>query len=292
MRKRRCPGLKTISKMDKRAINPILSVDVEEYYHAENILYSLPDEKINSLEERLHIGLRKIVDLLEQSGSKATFFVLGCIAEKNKSLLKEISNAGHEIASHGYYHKLLSSHTNFTFEEGLDRSIKVLSDITGKKVIGYRAPSFSFDGNLPWFFDILKKKGVLYDSSISCSFFRCNIKCAKNDSKYFEISEDILEFPTSFFKIGSVKIPLGGGYFRAYPYQITKWGLNKIAQNENPSPVFYVHPWELDFQQPRLEIPPIKRIRHYLNLDTTERKLKRLLSDMKFTSIGEVLKSY
>lgn len=277
--------------MDKKTTNPIFSVDVEEYYHAENILYSLPDEKINSLQERLHIGLRKIVDLLEQSGSKATFFVLGCIAEKNKSLLRKISNAGHEIASHGYYHKPLSRHTNFTFEEGLDRSIKVLSDITGKKVMGYRAPSFSFDENLPWFFDILKKKGVLYDSSISCSFFRCTIKCARGDLKYFEISEGILEFPTSFFKIGSVKIPLGGGYFRAYPYRITKWGLNKIAQNGNTSPVFYVHPWELDFQQPRLEIPPIKRIRHYLNLDTTERKLKRLLFDMKFTSIDGVLKS-
>ena len=194
-------------------INNILTIDVEEYYHAENILRSVPEDKIRSLPDRVGVGVNKILDLLEKTGNKATFFVLGCVAQKNRDLIKKIAAGGHEIASHGYFHIPLTMHTPESFDEDLGRSVKILSDITGQKILGYRATSFSLRENMAWFFDVLRKHGITYDSSIAKSLFRttCNLQEGKCDIGHFEISKGITEFPVSHIKVGPISLPMGGG---------------------------------------------------------------------------------
>lgn len=268
----------------------IFTVDVEEYYQAENIALSLPAEKINILEDRIEIGVRKLLGLLESSKNKATFFVLACLAQKNKNLIREISMSGHEIASHGYEHTPLYKHTPETFENDLGKSLKILSDITGQKILGYRATSFSLCEDIPWFGNILKKHGLIYDSSSSYSLFRKHWVARPLSQNYFELCEGLKEFSVSSFSLGPVKIPLGGGYFRALPYWLTSLELKQV-HSDNAAPfIFYIHPWELDPGQARLKIPPISFIRHYLNLSITEKKLKKMLSDMKFNSIRDFLR--
>lgn len=269
----------------------IFTVDVEEYYHAENILYSFPEDKIATLPDRLEIGLRKLLNLLEQTNNKATFFILGCVAEKNKNLIKEISIAGHEIASHGYDHIPLHRRTPETFEKDLDKSIKVLSDITGQKIIGFRATGFSLSEGMEWFFDILTKFRIIYDSSLCLSLFRQ--RSLRFIEKQICLGENkgILEFPPTHISLGPFRLPLGGGYFRAYPYWLTKWGLSLKHPKRKTPPLFYIHPWELDPQQSRFNISPIKYLRHYLNLQSTEEKLQRLLVEMGFISVRDFLKT-
>lgn len=269
--------------------NNIFTVDVEEYYHAENILCSLSEEKIKRLPDRLDVGLNKLLDMLAVNNGRATFFVLGCIAEKNRNLIRRISALGHEIASHGYNHIPLYRHTPVTFEDDLDRSIKILSDVTGERIIGYRATSFSFSSEMTWFSEVLKRHEIIYDSSISPSSFRKYRYEIIEKENHYEIGNGILEFPVSFFKIGPVKIPLGGGYFRAFPYWLIRLGINQVSRINKSLNLFYIHPWELDPKQPRIKLPPVNYLRHYLNLGSTERKLQRLLHDIKYTSIGDFL---
>jgi polysaccharide deacetylase family protein (PEP-CTERM system associated) len=270
-------------------IKNIFTVDVEEYYHAENILLSLPKEKIGALESRVGIGLHKLLDLLAKYNSKATFFVLGCVAEKNPGLIKEIAAAGHEIASHGYEHVPLHKHTPESFDEDLGRSIELLSGLTGQPIIGYRATSFSLDERMEWFFGVLKKHGIVYDSSLCLSFFRKQCRSLwKNICEASKVQE-ILELPPSYIGLGPVRLPIGGGYFRAYPCWLTKYGLDQsIAQRRTP-PLFYIHPWELDPRQPRFEIPALNSFRHYLNLSKTEKKLQQLLVNRRFISARDFL---
>jgi polysaccharide deacetylase family protein (PEP-CTERM system associated) len=270
----------------------IFTVDVEEYYDAENIFTSLSGEEIRLLPKRIRIGAAKLLGLLERHRCKATFFVLGRVAEENRDLVREIFESGHEIASHGYRHLPLWRHTASSFQEDLRHSIDILAGITGGPIDGYRATSFSLAAKIPWFFDALRNCGIRYDSSVSFSLFRPSFNGNGKSEGYFEITEGILEFPVSSARIGPVKIPLGGGYFRAYPYGVSRWGLQHTGCNGSRYSLFYIHPWELDPEQPRLRLPRIKHLRHYLNLSSTEKKLDRLLQDMKFVSIKDVLSSF
>jgi polysaccharide deacetylase family protein (PEP-CTERM system associated) len=274
---------------DRRNSERIFSVDVEEYFHAENVLTSLSREKLGTLPSRVEVGTQKILDLLGRYGSKATFFVLGCVAKGKGRLIKEIMNAGHEIASHGYQHIPLYRHTRGSFEEDLGASVKILEDLTGQKCLGYRATSFSLSDETPWFFDILRKHGIVYDSSISFSFFRPTFKKAIENRGWFEISEGIIEFPVSFVKLGLFGIPLGGGYFRAYPNWLSRMGLQLSECSGRIPSMFYIHPWELDPGQPRFRISPVKYFRHYVNLGGTERKLEKLLATFRFSSVRDTI---
>jgi len=268
----------------------IFTIDVEEYYHAENIADSLPQDKIASLPSRVGVGTHKLLSLLKKHNSRATFFILGCVAENNRDLIKEIADAGHEIASHGYNHKPLYQYTPKTFKEDLAKSVDILSSISGKKVIGFRAANFSFRDSTEWVFDILMECGIRYDSSLCLSLFR------KNSGKIFQmgghgkISKEILEFGASFIKIGPFAMPLGGGYFRAYPYWLTRWGFGHVNRHRRVPPIFYIHPWELDPEQPRFKLPLFKS-RHYVDLSNTESKLEKLLTDFNFISVKEFLKN-
>jgi len=275
--------------MGKNEMADIFTVDVEEYYHAENIFCSLPPGKIGSLESRMEIGTRKLLNLLKKDGNTATFFVLGCVAEHHPELIKEIGAAGHEIASHGYEHIPLHKHTRETFDADLGRSIKILSDITGRKIIGYRATSFSLAPGMQWFFEILRKHGIVYDSSLNLSLFRERHKNLWADIHNSQVNLGIAEFPPSYVSISPFRLPIGGGYFRAYPYWLTKYGLNQSIRQRRTPPLFYIHPWELDPDQPRFRISPMKYFRHYLSLGHTEKKLRRLMADVRFISIRDFL---
>ncbi|MCM8760795.1 MAG: DUF3473 domain-containing protein [Candidatus Omnitrophica bacterium] len=269
----------------------IFTVDVEEYFQAENIQDSLSKQKIASLPSRVEIGTRKLLDLLAHHGGTATFFVLGCVAEKHPCLIKDIVQAGHEVASHGYEHIPLHKHTPTSFDADLSRSIKILGDITGQTIIGYRATSFSIAPNMEWFFSVLKKNGIVYDSSLSLSLFRKNYRSLWSDILSSQKNLGILEFPPSYINLGFIRLPIGGGYFRAYPYWLTKYGLSQsIAQRRTP-PLFYIHPWELDPSQPRFSLSPFNLMRHYMGLSSTETKLKRLFSNIEFASIRKYIMS-
>jgi polysaccharide deacetylase family protein (PEP-CTERM system associated) len=272
-------------------VNNIFTVDVEEYYHAENILRSLPEEEIKKLPDRVEIGVNKILNLLAKTDNKATFFVLGCVAEKNRDLIKKISDAGHEIASHGYFHTPLTMHTPASFGEDLGRSIKILSDISGQKILGYRATSFSLSEEMAWFFDVLRKYGIIYDSSIAKSFFRkpCSIRLHECDMGYFEISRGIMEFPVSCIKVGPISFPMGGGYFRLYPYRFTKWCARHLAASKEAPFVIYLHPWEIDPDQPKVSLPFVNSLRHYIGLSGAERKLEALLAETRFLSARDLI---
>lgn len=276
--------------MSEKYSTNIFTVDVEEYYHAENILNSLSKDKLATLESRVEIGTRKLLDLLAKYGSTATFFVLGCVAEKHPGLIKEIAAAGHEIASHGYEHIPLHRHTPESFDDDLGRSIKILFGLTGQPIIGYRATSFSLDEHMEWFFEILKKHGIVYDSSLCFSFFRKQCSSLWKDICKTSKVGEIMEIPLSYIGLGPIRLPIGGGYFRAYPCWLTKYGLvQSILQRRNPS-LFYIHPWELDSEQPRFKLPSIKYTRHYLGLGKTVEKIVTLLEDNKFISIKAYLK--
>jgi len=277
--------------MDKKNTTSIFTVDVEEYYHAENILNSIPPEKIRMLDSRVRIGTRRLLDLLSRHNSKATFFVLGCVGEKNPGMIKDIAAAGHEIASHGYEHIPLHRHTRETFDTDLGKSIKILSDITGQKIIGYRATSFSLGAGMEWFFDILKKYSIIYDSSFSLSLFRRHHRNLWKDVYTSQKNKGILEFPPSYISFGTFRLPIGGGYFRAYPLWMTKYGLDQVIPRRRTPPLFYIHPWELDPAQPRFKIAPLSHFRHYFNLSETEKKLQRLLEDTRFISVRDFLRT-
>ncbi len=264
----------------------IFTVDVEEYFHAENILNSLKPNKLNGLPRRASIGIKKILETLHEHKSNATFFVLGEVAEQNRGLIREIAGEGHEIASHGYRHIPLYKLGAKDFLDDLKRSVGILEEITGQRCLGYRATSYSLSGDMPWFFDVLHKCHIVYDSSVSLSWFRTHWREAAMRGKPFEIHPGIMEFPVAFGSFGPLRFPLGGGYFRAYPYGWTRGALRSLQKNDG-LPVFYIHNWELDPEQPRLSISYVKSVRHYLNLSQSQKKLRWLLQDFKTVSIQE-----
>jgi len=226
---------------------------------------------------------------LRKYNAKATFFVLGWIAERCPELVRKISQEGNEIASHGYSHELVYNQTQSQFEEDLLRSKRTLEGIIGKEVLGYRASNFSITQESIWAIDILKKCGFKYDSSIFPISFHDRYGFKGADSKPFVFDNGLIEVPLSTVKMFNLRLPLaGGGYFRLLPYSYFQYFFKKLNKNGKGF-VFFLHPWELDFKQPRVNIPLRYRFRHYNNLDKTEIKLRRLLFDFEFRKIEDLL---
>jgi polysaccharide deacetylase family protein (PEP-CTERM system associated) len=238
---------------------------------------------------------------------KATFFILGWVAENCPELVKRIAAEGHEIASHGYTHQRVCNQSRQEFRKDIRRSKKLLEDITGQSVIGYRAPSYSISQNTLWAFDEISEAGYKYDSSIFPivhdyygipDWPRFAKKVVKNSDGNWvpgETENDdqpfIIEFPITPLYLAGCNVPIcGGGYFRFYPYPVTRWGLQRINRVDNQPFVFYIHPWELDPSQPRMPAVGLKsKLRHYLNLHKTEDRFKMLLQDFNFTKICDGL---
>lgn len=269
-------------------IENILSVDVEDWYQG---LEVIPIEKWSQFDDRIWIGLTKLLHLLEKTESKATFFILGYTAEQFPEVVLEINKRGHEIGTHGYSHKLIYKQDIEEFAVELKRSIEIIEEITGNTPLGFRAPFFSITQDSIWAFDVLISEGIVYDSSIFPVWnYRYGIPSYQRFPHKIKPSngKEILEIPMSTLRHLRLNLPMcGGAYLRILPYSYTKWGFDQLNKRGIPV-VFYIHPWELDPEHPRIKLPRRISLTHYANLDSTEPKLRKLLQSFQFTTMKEL----
>ena len=273
-------------------IRNALTVDVEDYFQvsafAENID---PSEWVNH-PLRVENNTHKLLDLFDEHQVKATFFVLGWVAEREQSLVQEIAKRGHEVACHGYSHQLVYNQDPAVFQEETTRAKSILENIIQQQVRGYRAASYSITEKSQWALDILAETGFIYDSSIFP--VRHDRYGMPNTPEYpyslkTPSGRTIIEFPLSTAKIFNYRLPVaGGGYFRLYPYWLSRMGLRQINRQQKPF-IFYLHPWEIDPDQPRVETSWFSRFRHYNNLDKCESRLQNLMTDFQFATVWDVL---
>ena len=245
---------------------------------------------------RGRIGANKIqvlLDLFDEQNISATFFVLGWVAERCPQLVKEIDHRGHEVASHGFSHRLVYTQTRDEFKEETLKAKTILEEIIGKPVYGYRAASYSITSDSMWALDILAEAEFAYDSSIfPVRHDRYGIPGAeRTPSRLVTPSgHSLFEFPLSTWKLLGTTVPIaGGGYFRLFPYTFTKRGLRSVNLSDHSPFVFYLHPWEIDTEQPRVQASRLSRFRHYNNLDRMLPRLKRLLGDFQFGTMHSVI---
>lgn len=268
-----------------------LTIDVEDYYHVSAFENIVDYRSWDSYESRVIGSTRRLLDLLAAEGDvKATFFILGWIAEKHPEIVKEIDAAGHEIACHSYRHRCIYNMTPEEFREDTRRAKSTLENIISREVIGYRAPSYSITDASMWAFDILEEAGFKYDSSVFPILHdRYGIPNAPRFS-YKPKGYNIMEYPISTYRFMGTNLPVsGGGYFRFFPFQITKACLKSINRRERQPFVFYIHPWEIDPEQPRMrDITFASSFRHYLNLNKTESRLEKLLKSFSFGPLADI----
>lgn len=273
-------------------IHNALTVDVEDYFQVSAFAKNIDQSDWEKRPSRVVKNTQRLLDLFDLADVKATFFVLGWIADRNRSLIREIADRGHEVASHGYSHQLIYNQTPDTFREETVRSKSLLEDIVQKPVIGYRAASYSITRDSLWALDVLAETGFVYDSSIfPVRHDRYGIHDAVEVPHILQTPQghSLVEFPLSTAKIFNYKLPVaGGGYFRLYPYALTKAGLSQVNRRKQPF-IFYLHPWEIDPEQPKIEASWFSRFRHYNNLEKCEARLQQLLKDFKFTTARGVL---
>jgi polysaccharide deacetylase family protein (PEP-CTERM system associated) len=265
----------------------LLTIDVEEWFHTTALDPYIGPEKWAGLESRVMANVRRVLQLLDVHQVCATFFVLGWVAERYPELVREIATRGHEIASHGYRHRLVYNLSPSQFREYVNRSKKTLEDLIGSPITGYRATSFSIVKQSLWALDILREIGFSYDSSIYPIGYH-DLYGIEGFPRYpYTLANGLIEIPPSTLRLGSCTIPLGGGgYLRLYPYWLTQQGIRKINREGHPV-VVYLHPWELDSHCPRIATADFRtRFRQYINLHRTESRLKRLLADFRWGSVG------
>lgn len=269
----------------------VLSIDVEEHFQVSAFWSPMRRRHWDQFESRVERNTRKISNLLASQDMKATFFVLGWVAERHPALVKYLDECGHEIASHGYGHELITVQTQEVFREDVRRSKRILEDLIGKPVIGYRAPSFSITAETSWALSILAEERYVYDSSIYHKFKDRYKEPTRPGSCYLHqtSSGSIWEVPPSTLKVVNVHIPVaGGGYFRLLPYPAIRAALKRL-EGQGGQLVMYLHPWEIDPEQPRMKGPLLSQFRHYLNLSKTETRLRSLLADFSFGPINQVM---
>jgi len=272
----------------------MMSFDVEEHFQVSAFWTDERRRQWDVLESRVERNTYKIMELLAQYSTHATFFVLGWVGERHPGLVRDLIAGGHEVASHGFGHELVPHLTPAQFREDVKRSKAVLEDLTGGPVLGYRAPSFSLSSNTPWALPILVEEGYRYDSSLYNRFK--GILQGDGTSCGVHVMETsggpILEVSPSTVTTCGIHLPIaGGGYFRLFPYAVSRMFMRKL-ENEGIPLVMYLHPWELDPEQPRMHGPLVSQIRHYLNLHKTEQRLARLLVDFSFCPIRDVVQSF
>jgi polysaccharide deacetylase family protein (PEP-CTERM system associated) len=235
-----------------------------------------------------------LLDLFASRSVRATFFVLGWVADRFPQLVRDIAAAGHEVASHGYWHQIVYSLTHDAFREDVRRSKGVLEDLVGRPVAGYRAPSFSITRQSLWAVDVLLDEGYRYDASIfPVRHDRYGIPDAPRHTYTLERNgRAITEVPPSTMRVGGQNLAVaGGGYFRLLPYAWTRAGIARLNRRERRPAIFYLHPWEIDTEQPRLPVGLATAIRHYGNLGRTEARLARLLDQFRFGPVADVVEA-
>lgn len=268
----------------------VMSVDVEDWFCVYNMSRLIPYSDWERCESRVERSTLLLLDLFRRHQVEATFFVLGWVAERFPDLVKEIERGGHEVASHGYSHRLLTFMRPEEFRVDLLRSLEVLAKAASQEVRGFRAPSFSLTRETLWAVEILRESGIQYDSSVFPVGFHPEYGIANADLRPHQLAEGMTELPMAVAEVLGANIPCsGGGYFRLYPYPVTRWLMRKCNEQGRPV-IFYVHPWEADPGQPRVSgMSWSARFRHYNNLEATEERLERLLGDFSFTSARKLL---
>ena len=272
-----------------------LTIDVEDYYMVSAFADRISFDDWSGYESRVERNTHRILGLLDERGAKGTFFVLGWIAERFPALIREIHSQGHEIASHGYNHRLVYGLSTQEFREDLRLSRDILQDITGVPVLGYRAASYSIVKRSIWALDILIEEGFVYDSSIFPVYHdRYGMPGAMRHPHVVTRSVgSIIEFPPATLKVGKSVFPVaGGGYLRLLPMSLTRHAMRRLNEREKQIAVVYLHPWEIDPDQPRIKGKLLSRLRHYVNLDSTFMKLDTLLTDFRFESLRTLIKHH
>ena len=269
------------------------SVDVEDYFQVAALAPAVPRGTWNTRESRVERNTDILLELLASRSTRGSFFVLGWIAERHPQLVKRIAAAGHEIASHGFSHQLIYRQSQDEFRSETTHSKALLEDLTGTPVLGYRAASFSITSRSLWALDVLIDLGFQYDSSVfPIRHDRYGIPSASPEPGRIAApsGRTIAEFPMSAASYCGVRVPVsGGGYFRLLPYWITRAGLRQINEARQLPFTFYLHPWEIDPEQPRVRVGWLSRFRHYTNLHRCEGRLRRLLDEFSFGTMREVL---
>jgi polysaccharide deacetylase family protein (PEP-CTERM system associated) len=278
--------------MHRNSITNALTIDVEDYFQVSAFAPYIPRDQWDARVCRVERNVERILLLLDTYNTKATFFTLGWVAERYPHLVRLIVDDGHELASHGYGHERVSDLTEATFFADIESAKKLLEDLSGREVKGYRAPSFSIgEGNL-WAFDCLERAGYRYSSSI---YPIRHDHYGMPDAPRFahQVRSGLLEVPVTTARFLDRNWPAsGGGYFRLMPYVVSRWLLQQVNRHDGQSAVFYFHPWEIDHAQPHIDgINTKTRFRHYLNLHKTESRLRRLLADFSWGRMDEIFLS-
>lgn len=272
------------------------TVDVEDYFQVSAFERDIDRSRWNEFPHHVVDNTRRILDLMAAKNVTGTFYVLGWVADQYPQLVRQIADAGHELASHSYWHRLVYELTPDEFREDLRKSKRAIEDACGVEVDCYRAPSFSITQKSTWALEILVEEGFRCDSSIfPIVHDRYGIPGAKTEIHEIETPSGLLwEFPPSIRKIAGTNLPIsGGGYFRLFPYAFSANSFRRVNQQLGSPFMFYIHPWEIDPEQMRMKFASVTtRFRHYVNLKSTHAKLQRLLNDFRFGSISDVLQAH
>ena len=266
-----------------------LTIDVEDYFQVSAFAPHIARSSWDARECRVERNMGRILEMLSETQTKATFFTLGWLAERYPQLVRLIVEEGHELASHGYGHERASDLSEQDFFEDIQRAKSLLEDMGGVAVKGYRAPSFSIgEGNL-WAFDCLVRAGYQYSSSIY-PIRHDHYGMPDSPRHAYQVRPGLLEVPITTFRMFNRNFPSsGGGYFRLLPYQLSRWMLSRVNAKEHKAGIFYFHPWEIDTGQPRIAgISSRTRFRHYVNIGRTERRLNQLLRDFSWGRMDRI----
>jgi polysaccharide deacetylase family protein (PEP-CTERM system associated) len=269
----------------------MFTVDVEEYFHALALAEAAPPGRWPSLQSRVEANTDVILELLARHDTVGTFFTVGWVADRHPALVRKIADAGHEVASHSYWHRRVTACSPSEFREDVRQAKISLEQATGRSVVGFRAPSFSIVPGTEWAFDVLLEEGYTWDSSL--------FPIRRPDYGYPDSPVDpwlvrrpagkLLEIPLATAQVAGMRLPAAGGaYLRQLPYALVHRAFTQYGSRGAPA-MFYVHPWEIDAGQPRFDVKLISRLRHYRNLDSMLARLDRLLGDFRFTSVERAL---
>ena len=269
-----------------------LTFDVEDYFQVAAFDDAIHRDAWDQHPLRVGKNTRVLLDLLAHHGVRATFYILGWVAEREPEVVKAIAAAGHEVASQGYSHKLIYNQTPAEFADETRRTKGILENLAQAPVTSYRAASYSITNKSLWALDVLSEQGFTTDSSIfPIRHDRYGLMGGPLQPHYLELPSGgrMLEFPISTLKVAGVSLPVsGGGYFRLYPYGLSRYLARQVNAQGRPF-VFYLHPWEVDPEQPRVEVGRLTRFRHYNNLEKCHQRLDRLLADFRFGTVTEAI---
>ena len=271
-------------------IKNAMTIDVEDYFQVSAFARHIPRNQWDNLPCRVEGNVMRILDMLDTHQTHATFFTLGWIAERYPDMVREMVSRGHEVASHGYGHLRASEQSEMAFRTDVTHAKKLLEDISGMVVTGYRAPSFSIGANNLWAFDVLNDAGYIYSSSV---YPIKHDHYGMPDAPRFAFqprAHTLLELPPTTLNLLGRNLPAsGGGYFRLLPYGVSSWMLRRVNQQSGEACIFYFHPWEIDPEQPRQRGVGLKtRFRHYVNLSRMEGRLTRLLKDFQWDRMDRI----